>query len=187
MVIKKRLMRPTTGDEAEGLARSREQQAEKTVAFPPRDTKKRGWDDSNEESATAISGFSTPKRRRYGPVDLPLGLERADFCALQDTETTDLVGEENAEENGRYTSGSDQWDSEEDRLLVNLVLEKFKLSRKQWDECAKVLGREGTSLGRRWRYLLGEGEVGIKFRKGRKERKSLRGVWFPVALENRVE
>ena len=180
-------MRQTTGDEAEGPERLREQRAGKAVTFPLRDTRKRGWNDSNEESATAISGFSTPKRRRCGPVDLPLGLERADFCALQDTETTDSVKEETAEENGRYTLGSDQWDSEEDRLLVNLVLEKFKLSRKQWDECARVLGKEGTSLGRRWRYLIGEGEVGIKFRKGRRERKSLRGVWSPVAPENRVE
>ena len=69
------------------------------------------------------------------------------------------------------------WDTEDDRKLVDLVLEKLKLSKKEWNECARVLGTDEKSLGKRWKVLIDEGQVGLKFRRGgRKNRGDVRDV-----------
>ena len=181
ILLKKGLARSPRGEKAGDQSRTLLRETKGNITLVLNGGRKRGRDQDNEEGSTAMGGFSTPKRRRYGPVDLPLGLERKDFRALQTAETTNLMENERVgeiEDNEQQTYRGEEWDAEEDCMLVDLVLKKLKLSRKDWDECAKVLGREGASLGRRWKYLVGEGEVGIKFRKGgRKNRKSLKDLW----------
>ena len=60
----------------------------------------------------------------------------------------------------------DFWTPLDDAQLVHLVLEKLKLSRRDWNECARVLGAEGEggSLGKRFKYLVEEGKVGLKMK-----------------------
>ncbi|OAX77065.1 hypothetical protein ACJ72_08640, partial [Emergomyces africanus] len=58
------------------------------------------------------------------------------------------------------------WTSEDDKRLVELVLEKLKLSKRDWNECARKMGKDNDSVGRRWKALVGEGNVGL--RRGRR-------------------
>ncbi|MCJ1388319.1 hypothetical protein MMC18_001165 [Xylographa bjoerkii] len=176
---------------------------------PPRGVNKRRRETSNESARDAgedqensyagrRDGYSTPKRQRLAPPCIPLGLERRDFFALQPTPlpnfskpqfnfyqpNEDLSPPLQAGEEG-CVSTSDanigEWDSEDDSVLVDLVLEKLRLSKRDWEECARVLGTDGGSLGRRWKALVGDGEVGLKFRRGRGRngsgRGDVRGVW----------
>ena len=64
------------------------------------------------------------------------------------------------------------WTIDDDRMLVETVLEKLKLSKRDWIECAKKLGKDKDSLGRRWSLLVGEGNVGLR-RGGRISRTDL--------------
>lgn len=52
------------------------------------------------------------------------------------------------------------WSTEEDQHLIKLVLDKIKLSQRDWDECARQMGRAGA--GDRWKSLVGEGRVGLR-------------------------
>jgi Myb-like DNA-binding domain len=135
-------------------------------------------DDENEtqrQPPDETAGPSTPKRIRLAPEVIPMGLERSDFNRLarepssiaaaaadaalkaaQDT-TTDAEGSGNGN-----ASKEDEWSSAEDRLLVELVLEKLKLSKSDWQDCARSLGKDRNSVGRRWKSLMGHGEVGLK-------------------------
>ncbi|KAK4452963.1 hypothetical protein QBC34DRAFT_21888 [Podospora aff. communis PSN243] len=116
----------------------------------------------------------TPKRARVAPESLPLGLERSDFHELhldgvfKDEKTriegTDVVVEADGE----------TWSTEEDRILVELVLEKLKLSKSEWQDCARNLGKDRSSVGRRWKSLMINGDIGLK----RSSRRSkLHGTW----------
>lgn len=58
------------------------------------------------------------------------------------------------------------WTIDDDRMLVETVLEKLKLSKRDWNACARKLGKDKVSLGRRWTLLVGEGNVGL--RRGRR-------------------
>lgn len=98
---------------------------------------------------------STPKRLCLAPDILPLGLERADYRGLMEGPDGRIVGE------GLGGDGID-WTNEEDRLLVELVLEKLKLSKSDWQDCARSLGRDKGSIGRRWRTLMASGDVGLR-------------------------
>ena len=138
-----------------------------------------------------IRRFSTPKRRRLpGPAHLPFGLERSDFVDLEETFSTPrsftsssppcaqsqyqhlalpstptyATGQETPDQGEEEEE--DFWTPLDDAQLVHLVLEKLKFSRRDWDECARVLGAEGEggSLGKRWKYLVGEGKVGLKMK-----------------------
>ncbi|MCJ1434079.1 hypothetical protein MMC27_003445 [Xylographa pallens] len=156
-------------------------------------------EDQENTYAGSRDGYSTPKRQRLAPLSIPLGLERRDFFALQPTplpnfskpqynhyqsnqdlspplQNDDEVCESNSEAN------IGEWDSEDDSVLVDLVLDKLRLSKRDWEECARVLGTDGGSLGRRWKELVGDGEVGLRFRRGRKGvgRRDVRGVWEGV-------
>jgi len=62
------------------------------------------------------------------------------------------------------------WSEEEDKQLVGMVLAKLKLSDRDWAECANTLGRDGMSVGERWRNLVADGEVGYLHDKRREER-----------------
>ncbi|KAK6353543.1 hypothetical protein TWF696_005506 [Orbilia brochopaga] len=53
------------------------------------------------------------------------------------------------------------WSEEEDKQLVGMVLAKMRLSATDWAECANTLGRDGLSVGERWRGLVEAGSVGL--------------------------
>jgi hypothetical protein len=140
-----------------------------------------------EKENTLSQCPSTPKRmRRIAPEVLPLGLERSDFHGLHltgaDTNTEEpfvfsagrtrnpeIKEDEEEEEEGG------EWSTEEDRMLVELVLEKLKLSKSEWQDCARSLGKDKASVGRRWKSLMSAGVVGLKGR--RRTRSGLCGTW----------
>jgi len=116
----------------------------------------------------------TPKRARVAPEALPLGLERSDFHELHldgvfKDEKTGVEGSDVVVE-----ADGETWSTEEDRILVELVLEKLKLSKSEWQDCARNLGKDRSSVGRRWKSLMVNGDIGIK----RSSRRSkLHGTW----------
>ncbi|RLM00929.1 hypothetical protein CFD26_108777 [Aspergillus turcosus] len=148
--------------------------------------------DADSEAHTPRARYSTPKRRRYVPYDLPLGLSQSDFYSLNSPPTTqsppspaqrrqqELCDEVRAplppspspSSQSQFDpdaalpsieeSGPDSWTSEDDRQLVEVVLEKFQLSKRDWDDCARRLGKDQDSVGRRWEALIGEGNVGLR-------------------------
>ncbi|KAH8815273.1 hypothetical protein F5884DRAFT_171945 [Xylogone sp. PMI_703] len=135
-------------------------------------------------STTNAPGPSTPKRLRLAPEVLPLGLERSDFHTLhlQNIESaavnggdgdTPLVDSIETDDTSNR-QGMEEWSTEEDRLLVELVLEKLRLTKSEWQDCARSLGRDRGSVGRRWRTLMGHGEVGLK---NRSRRTRLHNTW----------
>jgi len=122
----------------------------------------------------------TPKRARIAPEVVPLGLERSDYHGLHAKGQlfTSDDERENKTRNGTdvvVEADGETWSTEEDRILVELVLEKLKLSKSEWQDCARSLGKDRTSLGRRWRSLMINGEVGLK-RSGLRRGK-LHGTW----------
>ncbi|KAI9749372.1 MAG: hypothetical protein M4579_006894 [Chaenotheca gracillima] len=133
-----------------------------------------GTPDSNP---TLSSDFTTPKRARLlAPPDLPLGLSRSDFAALSPARHHHhTLPRTTANPIRRHDP--DDWTTEDDRALVQLVIEKFKLSHDDWVECAKTLGKDKASVGRRWKALVGDGSVGIRgngpVKRGRKPRAGL--------------
>jgi len=73
-----------------------------------------------------------------------------------------------------------EWTPEDDTLLVDIVLEKLKLTKKDWNECARKMGKDNDSVGKRWKALVGEGEVGLRGGSGRSVRSvrpGLDGIW----------
>lgn len=144
------------------LSDSESQAASRTIPSPV---------DSEEPEPAAPS---TPKRARISPEQLPLGLERSDFhdvysleggCPAEVKRTDVEVG----------TDGSD-WSAEDDRILVELVLEKLKLSKSEWQDCARNLGKDRHSVNRRWKSLIMKGEVGLKTRSSSRRAK-LHSTW----------
>jgi hypothetical protein len=125
------------------------------------DEEERSGEESEDEG-----GPSTPKRMRFAPEVLPLGLERSDFHDLKLKEMKEDVLES--------VEGGEEWSTEEDRLLVELVLEKLKLTKSDWQDCARSLGKDRGSVGRRWKSLMGGGEVGLK---SRPRRAKIHGTW----------
>ncbi|KAI9732057.1 MAG: hypothetical protein M1818_007652 [Claussenomyces sp. TS43310] len=124
-------------------------------------------EDGEGDAPPEVAGPSTPKRTKLTPETLPMGLERSDFLTLQqesensDNKTTDGDGPE------------DEWTTEEDRILVELVLEKLKLSKSDWQDCARNLGKDRGSVGRRWKTLMTAGDIGLK----RPRRTKIHGTW----------
>ncbi|TWU75392.1 hypothetical protein ED733_002199 [Metarhizium rileyi] len=120
--------------------------------------------DRAEEPATP----STPKRARIAPEQLPLGLGRSDFHDMHrldgesesDTRGTDIEVETDGQE----------WSAEDDRILVELVLEKLKLSKSEWQDCARNLGKDRHSVNRRWKSLIMKGDIGLKTRSSNRRR-----------------
>ncbi|KAI0459612.1 hypothetical protein F5B21DRAFT_249845 [Xylaria acuta] len=114
---------------------------------------------------------STPKRARIAPADLPRGLERSDFHDLH---------EPTAEETTKEGTGVEQevdgerWSVEDDRVLVELICEKLKLSRSEWQECARMVGKSENGAERRWKTLIRNGDVSVK---SRARRGKVHGTW----------
>ncbi|KAI2245080.1 hypothetical protein LOZ13_001201 [Ophidiomyces ophidiicola] len=167
---------------------------------------------SDEDREQRLDRFSTPKRQRRAPPNLPLGLDLSDFRSLDppppnDGEPTSLPPpqqqpssqqqEQEQEQQQQQqplllllplhpkptatsadpphpqhlaatTAASDpldpspDWTSEDDGRLVDLVLEKLKLSKRDWNDCARKMGKDHDSVGRRWKALVGEGNVGLR-------------------------
>ncbi|KAJ5280210.1 hypothetical protein N7478_005582 [Penicillium angulare] len=143
-------------------------------------------DDSDADMTCSRNRLSTPKRQRNVPYDLPLGLSSTDFYSLHSPPVTQsppspaqrridiCIQQSNTsldpdaplpsieESQEPTTSPSDEWTVEEDQQLMDLVLEKFRLSQQEWDECARRMGRRNhTAVGQRWNSLIGKGRVGL--------------------------
>jgi hypothetical protein len=141
---------------------------------------------SEVEDAPAHVPFerpSTPKRARIAPEQLPLGLERSDFHDLHlqqlaPSQLNEVPGQElfeSVENNNDDEEGNERWSTEDDRILVELVLEKLQLSKSEWQDCARSLGKDRGSVGRRWKSLMMNGEVGLK--SSRQRRGRIHGTW----------
>ncbi|KAK3996472.1 hypothetical protein QBC44DRAFT_317956 [Cladorrhinum sp. PSN332] len=119
----------------------------------------------------------TPKRARIAPEAIPLGLERSDYHHLHHAFPSE-DDKENATHRGTdvvVEADGEEWSTEDDRILVELVLEKLKLSKSEWQDCARSLGKDRSSLGRRWKSLMINGEVGLK--RGGLRRGKIHGTW----------
>jgi hypothetical protein len=129
----------------------------------------------------ARSGPHTPKRSRLAPEVIPLGLERADYHNLHHSSLPENVpadGSSDYRQEGTdvvVEADGEAWSTEEDRILVELVLEKLKLTKSDWQDCARSLGKDRLSVGRRWRSLIINGEVGLK--RGSHRRGRIHGTW----------
>lgn len=110
---------------------------------------------------------ATPKRVRIAPEQMPLGLERSDFHNMHLDQSEDDLNHINSS----HDDDDEEWSSEDDRVLIELVLEKLRLSKTQWQECARGLGRDRNAVNRRWKSLLVNGDVGLKSRPTRRSKR----------------
>ncbi|ROT36912.1 hypothetical protein SODALDRAFT_361744 [Sodiomyces alkalinus F11] len=119
----------------------------------------------------------TPKRARIAPEVVPLGLERSDYHNLR---LLELGGASDCNNSNNFTlrdaargaepqgtnleveADGESWSVEDDRILVELVLEKLKLTKTEWQDCARNLGKDRNALSRRWKSLMSKGDVGLK-------------------------
>ncbi|KHN98492.1 MYB-like protein [Metarhizium album ARSEF 1941] len=157
------------GDDVGGEDLSSEEEDADSDAEPARPRPRA--DDQAEEEAAAPA---TPKRSRIAPERLPLGLARSDFHDI------DRLGGGSESTTGNGTAveveaDGEQWSAEDDRVLVELVLEKLKLSKSEWHDCARNLGKDRHSVNRRWRSLIMKGDVGLKTRSS--SRRRLHSTW----------
>jgi len=138
--------------------------------------------DTSEEKENFERIYMTPKRHRKAPLLLPFGLSAEDLNALEDhrvdhNEQVSLppprpqAGDSSNDESGTLDE-SGNWTAADDRLLVETVLEKLKLSKREWNDCARRLGKDKDTLGKRWKMLVVEGNVGLR-RGGRLRRTDL--------------
>ncbi|KAF4979273.1 hypothetical protein FZEAL_4472 [Fusarium zealandicum] len=125
-------------------------------------------DCSSSSQPAELVAPTTPKRTRLAPEQLPLGLERADFHHMQPQQSDNTNSQEDEAQD-------DEWNSEDDRVLIEIVLEKLKLSKAEWQDCARSLGRDRHAVDRRWKSLLLNGDIGLKSRPGR--RSKLHSTW----------
>ncbi|RYP54683.1 hypothetical protein DL768_000619 [Monosporascus sp. mg162] len=152
---------------------------------PPRGVNKRrraldddmGHDDSGSDAEYDEELPSTPKRARIAPEVLPLGLERSDFHGLQEGNSQESGNSEGADV--EVEADDTEWSKEDDQVLVELVLEKLKLSKSDWEEIGKSFGNIGnrkdrSSCGRRWKTLMANGDIGLKTRS---RRGKIHGTW----------
>lgn len=63
-----------------------------------------------------------------------------------------------------------------------LILNKLRLRQSDWAECARKLGKEKDSIGKRWAHLLGDGEVGLRRGSGEQRRGNVRRMEFGPLL-----
>ena len=133
-----------------------------------------GLDD--EQPSSEIVPPSTPKRARLAPEQIPLGLERADFHQLHLLEGGAPLDISNQGTDIQVGDDGVEWSAEDDRILVELVLEKLKLTKSEWHDCARNLGKDRLSVGRRWKSLIAHGDVGLKTRTSNR-RTRLHSTW----------
>ncbi|GKT48296.1 uncharacterized protein ColSpa_08477 [Colletotrichum spaethianum] len=135
---------------------------------------------NNNNNTHTPSAPSTPKRARIAPEVIPLGLDRSDYHTLHLLNGSDRTNRNDTEEeqgsNVEVEADGERWSAEEDRILVELVLEKLKLSKTEWQDCARSLGKDRNCLSRRWKSLMLQGDVGLKGRRSSRRTK-LHGTW----------
>ncbi|KAH7031337.1 uncharacterized protein B0I36DRAFT_323711 [Microdochium trichocladiopsis] len=130
--------------------------------------------ESEQEEEAGPAQPTTPKRARLAPEIIPLGLERSDFHNLHALQGfTDIVSGQSAD--AEVEADGESWTLEDDRILVELILEKLKLSKSDWQDCARSLGKDRSSLGRRWKTLVNAGDVGLKNTRSR--RNKIHATW----------
>ncbi|KAJ5099545.1 hypothetical protein N7532_006546 [Penicillium argentinense] len=146
------------------------------------------YDDGDVNMSRGHDRPSTPKRQRQVPYELPLGLTTSDFYSIRSPPITqsppspaqrrlhERLQEFGAridpdaplpsiEESEPSTSepSAEKWSADEDQRLLEVVLEKFRLSQKEWDDCARQMGRRNSGdVGRRWNSFVKEGRVGLR-------------------------
>ncbi|TPX11200.1 uncharacterized protein E0L32_001018 [Thyridium curvatum] len=126
------------------------------------------------EDAPPPARPQTPKRARIAPEVIPLGLERGDFHSLHPDGVPD--GSSARGTDVEVEADGQVWSTEEDRMLVELVLEKLKLTKTDWQDCARSLGKDRHSLGRRWKSLMLQGDIGLKGSRSSR-RSKIHGTW----------
>lgn len=158
---------------------TRSQRVAKPTPKRPRGINKRRRDVYEDESDPEIvrglcDGFTTPKRQRRAPLEVPFGLEASDFKSMdtpQQPQPPSSLRRSSriANSRGNTPDSSDsgqepapEWTSEDDKKLVELVLDKLKLSKRDWNDCARKMGKDHDTVGRRWKALVGEGNVGLR-------------------------
>ncbi|KNG89081.1 hypothetical protein ANOM_003429 [Aspergillus nomiae NRRL 13137] len=176
-------------------ARSRKQRDPKLSPKPLQSANKRkrdrceGKDDTSDtEITTRGMRFSTPKRTRHAPYELPLGLSQSDFYALHSPPISqsppspahcrqlELSPEQSAQlfnpnavlpsiEETQETPPNETWNADDDQRLVELVLQNFQLSQRDLEDYARRMGKDDASVGRRWQALVGDGNVGLRGRR----------------------
>lgn len=156
-------------------------------------------DENNNQEGDAAQQESsrphTPKRSRIAPEVIPLGLERADYHSLHSSFSSSFSSDvptlgsasqgEQPEQQQQHQqqegtavvveADGEAWSTEEDRILVELVLEKLKLTKSDWQDCARSLGKDRGSVGRRWKSLMINGDIGLK--RGSHRRGRIHGTW----------
>lgn len=126
----------------------------------------------NEQADAHTPQPSTPKRARIAPELMPLGLERSDFHTLYTADQEEPRAEGIDVE---VDADGERWDTENDRILVEMVLEKLKLTKADWQDCARSLGKDRAAVSRRWKSLMINGDIGLKTRSSRWSK--LHGTW----------
>lgn len=134
--------------------------------------------ESELEEDTGHAHPATPKRARLAPEVIPLGLGRSDFHDLHALQGPALVASllPGPSTGAEVEADGQSWTLEDDRILVELILEKLKLSKSDWQDCARSLGKDRSSVGRRWKTLVGAGDVGLKNTRSR--RGKLNSTWM---------
>ncbi|KAL8408732.1 hypothetical protein RB594_007250 [Gaeumannomyces avenae] len=139
----------------------------------PASTKTTTNTDVNPEAPAQT--LHTPKRARIAPAVVPMGLERSDFHALH--EPARQPGGGGPGTDVEVEADGEAWSAEDDRVLVELVLEKLRLSREDWEDCARSFGRDRACLGRRWKSLMLHGDVGLRPTRSSARRARLHSTW----------
>ncbi|KAK2768152.1 hypothetical protein FQN54_000004 [Arachnomyces sp. PD_36] len=88
-----------------------------------------------------------------------------DFWQLpqpNDPQPDNISDSKNIENTPSNHEDTSDWSADDDQRLIELVLEKLNLSRRDWDECARLMGKDQDSVGRRWKALVGEGNIGLR-------------------------
>lgn len=129
-------------------------------------------------SSTGINHTTTPPGSRTPRPTPTEPLRRSPRINMNFSVAPILTPEASSPDTNADETGVD-WSEEDDRQLVELVLDKLRLSRRAWDECARQLGADQRSLSMRWRFLLDEGQVGLRLRRsaGCRVRGKVQGLW----------
>ncbi|KAL1898105.1 hypothetical protein Cpir12675_002053 [Ceratocystis pirilliformis] len=151
---------------------------------------KRRRTDSNLDVSSISPVFSlptlkpyTPKRARTCPEVMPLGLSRSDFddvwrleheqkqepcspavslMSVASSASSVFDSTSIASTYDASNSDTEDWTDEDDDALIDIVLKKLRLSRQEWHECARTLGRNRSTISQRWKSLLMGREIGLK-------------------------
>jgi hypothetical protein len=118
---------------------------------------------------------------------MPLGLSSEDFEGLDPTpRASAVVSWQPVREDVYMPNQTNQtkdaidaceWSAADDRVLVSTVLDKLNLSRGEWNDCVRKIGKDRDSLGKRWKVLVGDGDVGLRRGSGSRNRPELRRAW----------